>query len=41
MNLFNKASMQHLPDLLKDEVLSLHGLSLWLLAYRLGVRVDL
>src|SRR5690349_8725485 len=41
MNLFNKASMQQLPDLLTDEVMSFHGLSPWLLAHRLGVWVNL
>jgi hypothetical protein len=41
MNLFDEASVQQLPNLLTDEVLSLHGLSPRLLAYRLGVRIDL
>jgi hypothetical protein len=41
MNLLDKASMQQLLDLLTDEVLSLHVLSLWLLAHRLGDRVEL
>jgi hypothetical protein len=41
MNLFNEASIQQLPDLLTDEILSLNGLSLRLLTHRFGVKVDL
>jgi hypothetical protein len=41
MDLFDEASVQQLPDLLRDEVLPLNGLSLRLLTHRFGVRVDL
>jgi hypothetical protein len=41
MDLFDEASVQQLPDLFTDEVLSLNGLSLRLLTHRFGIRVDL
>jgi hypothetical protein len=41
MNLSDEASMQHLSDLLTDEILPLNGLSPRLLTHRFGVRVDL
>jgi hypothetical protein len=41
MNLFDEVGVHQLPDLLTDEVLPLHGLSPWLLAYWLGIWVDL
>jgi hypothetical protein len=41
MDLFDEASVQQLPDLLTDEVLSLNGLSPRLLTHRFGVSVDL
>jgi hypothetical protein len=41
MDLFDEASVQQLPDLLADEILSLNGLSLRLPTHQFGVRVDL
>jgi hypothetical protein len=41
MNLFDETGVQHLPDLLSDEVLPLNGLSPRLLTHQFGVRVDL
>jgi hypothetical protein len=41
MDLFDKAGVKQLPDLLTDEVLPLNGLSLRLLAHRPGVGVNL
>jgi hypothetical protein len=41
MDLFDKAGVKQLPDLLTDEVLPLNGLSLRLLAHWPGVGVDL
>jgi hypothetical protein len=41
MDLFDEIGVQQLPNLLTDEVLLLHGLPPRLLAYRLGVRIDL
>jgi hypothetical protein len=41
MNFFDEASVHQFPDLLSDEVLSLNKLSVRLLAYWLGVGVNL
>jgi hypothetical protein len=41
MDLFDKADVQQLTNLLSDEVLPLNGLSTRLLTHRPGVRVDL
>jgi hypothetical protein len=41
MDLFDKASVQQLLDLLTDEILPLNGLSSRIMTQRFGVRVDL
>jgi hypothetical protein len=41
MDLFDKAGVKQLPDLLANEVLPLNGLSLRLLTHRPGIGVNL